>query len=172
MNEYPPPATTGLKLVNSYSSTGVQHTWAIFSGLALSISKKYKFIYKGKNASVTGVEHNFLLNGDTTQTNYYTQKVTNSSTTNSSQRENKPTISGTIPNGTYFQFEGIIATDEDGRVRITGNGTYASASAIEIVDFSVIYNVVVASITALTLTYNGATSCLNGATFDLYEFNY
>lgn len=170
---YTPSSPGGLQLVGSYTlAAGSQNNWNIVTGLNLSINKKYYFIFSGRNFTTTGVQMNLYFNGDTTNTNYYCQRVYNTSTTNSSARENQPLVINTVNSGEPFFVQGVIYVDPAGKLTIRGSSVYNNSTTLEIMDWGIQYTQVIAAITAITATYNASTACFNGAKFDLYQYYY
>jgi hypothetical protein len=162
--------------VATYQETtvaGTAVTSVTISGLDINTVGTYILYCTIKNVSAGVRLARIYINGDTTVTNYHSQRFTSSSTTNTGVRVNSPNFTDIDASGNdgYTYSEISIALDSRGITRIISKSCDMTGANVKIDDAVITYNTVIANVTSITVDLDAATSIGIGSNFLLVRAN-
>jgi len=178
-------AVTNAKIANSTISTAklaftpaikVGHvqvdantTTISFSSLDLTKEKVYLIMVNLKNATTGTVNVDVYINGDSTRTNYYRQRLMADGTTVSGARYNDPAVfpieASERTNGYLF-----LWVDPDGYVKGAGYAVLNTGDTIKVYHNTLSSTFTVSQVTSIDLTAQTANGIAAGSHVWLYKF--
>lgn len=152
--------------------SGSAVTSVTFSGLDGNAAGGYVLTGAiGKN--IDAYKLNIYFNSDTTNTNYYSQEIKNtSSTTLATNQTNAPVIAEILASGgSSLFFSADIDIDINlGRLRVLGRYSRGTTTTVVNGSYSIVsVNAISTNITTITLFASSANSIAVGSTFRLYK---
>jgi hypothetical protein len=131
---------------------GANVTTLSLAGLNLPITKAYRLLISWKNVDVAMARFRLFFNADTDNTNYYRTGIYKSNGGAIGQFYNNHAILGEPGAGQVEVVEGPLVCDVDGRVRYFAHTHAWDGASLVLEESTILYNVIVASITQIDLT--------------------
>lgn len=162
----------GKKIINGllaeYVVTGSAVTSIDFTGLDINTHKSYRIEMELINATASGADIYMFANGDTVNTNYYTQALNTSGTVVNVERVNFPRISSMAANQSGLGVVGTIFRHSNTSMTARFNGMYNVGASSDIYDTSW-WKSSSTNITQLTFTASVASSIGVGSKIRIYR---
>lgn len=154
-------------LLAEYEVTGSAVTQIDFTGLDIKTHKSYQIEVEIINPTASSTSLKFCINGDTTNTNYYTQEIVAGSTSLSAQRSNAPYIGYTLA-GKYGYSNGFISL-VNGYLKANIYENRHDATSVNIAQYSIVKTATVTNITQITLISTIANAIGVGSKVRIYR---
>lgn len=154
-------------LLAEYTVTGSAVTSIDFSGLDINTHKSYRIEIEWNNVSASSVFLNGFINGDTVQTNYYSQLFNITGTSVAGEKSNNARLAYPFSNEKVALTANISINQGYATTRSLVTRGIGSTVLLEIISMSKIATVT--NITQLTFTSSGASAIGVGSKIRIYR---
>jgi hypothetical protein len=154
-------------ILAEYVVTGSAVTSIDFTGLDINTHKNYRIVVNLINADAGDRDIFCYVNGDTTNTNYYSQEFVANSTSISGSRANAPYLSTMIASDRSTGESLVVLSDS--LAFIKHDGSYSSGSGIQRRSRVIGKTTTDTNITQLTFTASSASAIAVGSKIQIYR---
>ena len=155
------------RLLAEYEVTGSAVTSIDFSGLDINTHKSYRIEFELINPVSNYIQYFIYINGDTTNSNYWSQSAVGSGGYMYPARDNSPTFGFVNANGRIFG--NILVSLCGGIPYLVATNARFTQTNLEVAMHAIAKTVGVANITQLTFTASVANSIAVGSKVRIYR---